>query len=185
MKKLIGLVVAILLISSGVVFGAEIPFPASNDRNIIIESALGGNAKLPTTIIKKVRYGRQGADFAKLNSGDVVSWDGLSADGVTISACITSQNSGGFAGVLVTDILTTDTQGDNWGYMAVGGYCLARVDTSEATTMHRLVVNGTNLVASFGTEDQTEAWLLMSEDIGLLLSDSGSDGLMPIILKRQ
>lgn len=146
----------------------------------------GENGITPRTLIVPVRYAlRGGGGNPSLASGDVVTWDSVSRDGFTISAC-TVQNGHGFAGVLVTPIQTADSSivnrnTRNWGYMAIKGYVLARVDASESTEGNPLRLNGAVLPGSFATSNTTP--VSSSQDIGILLLAPGADGLAPVWLR--
>ena len=146
-----------------------------------------GTQNTPPTVIRKVRYGRAGLSTASLGSGDVVCWDTNSADGVTVSACVAVFPYGSPAGVLVTALSTQDIgslddviNNDDYGYMAVSGYCLAAVDTSVADTGGSLCVSSVEN-AMFGTNTK----VAVSQDCGTLLSDTGSDADMQVMLKLQ
>jgi hypothetical protein len=67
--------------------------------------------------------------------------------------------------------------------MAVQGYCLAKVDTSNAQPGQRLVVNGGTLSRSLSTT-AVATLVGISPDIGVLLRNTGSDTLMPVYLTR-
>ena len=162
-------------------------------KNYEIVSGNGGAEGIsPMTKVVKVRYGymlkASPSTEGNISSGDVLSWDMVSCDGITVSKCMVTKG-GGYAGVAVTDILTADSatvkQSDrNWGYMAIKGYCLAKTDASTSTPGQALAINGSTLYASFGTVDLAGSMPgSASQDIGVLLSDSGSDGLNPVILK--
>jgi len=166
---------------------------ASNNVTILGVSG-GPSGTTPPTEIVKVRYGYTCQialnSAGNISSGDVLVWDTTSADGITVSKCITDypNSTTGYAGVAVVDITTADTTGTtgqerNWGYMAVRGYCLAKVDTSESSTGERLVMNGATLVASFQTQVTGAPGAPISDDIGVLLRDDAADGLMPVMLR--
>lgn len=152
-------------------------------------SDIGGNygseGLTPPTQVVRVRYAMQQANALSLSSGDVVIWDTTSKDGFTISACV-ADNALNYAGVLVTTIPTADNVSllspgtRNWGYMAIRGYALAKVDTSAATTGERLSTGGATLQRAFAT---IGAGTTASVDIGVLLSDVGADTLMPVWLE--
>jgi len=181
MKKLLCILIALTL-----VLGCSASYaaaPASDNVSILGNGGAIGIS--PVTQIVRVRYGLRGNSTATLSSGDVVVWDLTSADGLTISKCVTD-NQQNYAGVLVTDILTADSsavRGEtrNWGYMVTQGYCLANVDTSNATAGQGLYANGATLVTSFGTVDLAGGTII-SQDIGVLLADTGVDGLMRVWL---
>ncbi len=178
MKKLLIILVAALLIG-GVAYAAGVPQPAAvgSERMKVV----GTLPSDPQSTVLLVRYGSRYPNDGGITSGDVVVWDINSADGITVSKCV-ADKAVSYVGVAVTDILTAtnsfvDAGDRNWGYIAIKGYCLARVDTSSATTGHPLITNGGTLERSFGTNEE------MSRDIGILLRDDGSDGLMPVYLR--
>lgn len=183
------LLVLVALLCGGVVYAADLSRSYSDyaSPNAEIFGASGGKTGIsPGTEIIKVRYAMMDANSNNLNSGDVVSWDCVSADGVTITACV-ADVSGSFAGVLVTTINTADSASKNgnernWGYMAIKGYCLASVDTSASNTSEALIVNAGTLQKSFATLPATIT-AYVSRDIGVLLNDTGTDGLMPVWLR--
>ena len=182
MKKILSILIVALLAFSGVSYADSYGSDA-----ITIMGQNGANGVTPTTMVVPVRYGLSDPDAPTLSSGDVVIWDTTSADGFTISACV-ADNDGTYAGVLVSTIQTADNQAfrrntRNWGWMAVKGYCLADVDTSGATVGERLYINGATLESSFGTIDLSGATAgSVSVDAGVLLEDTGSDGLMKVWL---
>jgi hypothetical protein len=100
MRRLFLLALAIALLSGGVVY-------AANDYalpNATVFGASGGPTGVsPATQIIKVRYARMEANAPSLASGDVVSWDEISADGITISGCVFDSASS-YAGILVTGV---------------------------------------------------------------------------------
>lgn len=178
MKKMLTILVALSFLFSGTAFAA---YPASDNVDILGPSG-GAKGITPATQIVRVRYGMMAGVEPGLNSGDVVIWDTNSADGVTVSACV-ANNDGTYAGVLVTAVQTADSMtvrgsSRNWGWMAVKGYCLAKCDTSLVSAGEGLSVNGENLGASFSTGADAQ----ISKDIGVLLADSGADGLMSVVL---
>ena len=192
MKKLFVLLLAVLFFA-GAAYGAEIPTPAY--EHIVIEAARGADPAKPAQVVKLVRYGRAGHGILdnKLSSGDVVVWDTSSNDGVTVSACVTS-NDNAYAGVLVTDILTAgsgviDKNDKNWGYICVRGYCLANI-AEGATVGYELYPAGhfadigncfTTIDQAIGTGSDN-----LSSDTGTLLETSAvasGQGLHPVMLR--
>ena len=149
----------------------------------------GQNGLSPRTLAIPVRYAREDANSPSLSSGDVVIWDVTSADGLTISAC-EADSDGTYAGVMISTIQTADIASTtrrgtrNWGKMAIKGYCLAKCDTSESTAGMPINPNGATLFASFETlKGDPPTGETMSADLGVLLADTGTDGLMPVILR--
>jgi len=187
MRKLFLVVLAALLIC-GVAQAAVNTIPTPGSSAVIYQTTTGSLITTVSTVIIPVRYASMRANDPSLASGDVVIWDTVSADSLTISGCITDNDST-YAGVLVTTIATADSAAKtgnerNWGYMAIKGYCLAKVDTSESTTGAPLVANGDTQTTSFSTVDLFGGTVgTVSRDIGILLRDDASDGLMPVWLK--
>ena len=79
--------------------------------------------------VKLVRFGEQAQNGASLVSGDLVVWDTLSDDGVTVTGVSTSAD-GSIAGIVCTTIPTADSVQNsaqegagrrNWGYIVVSG----------------------------------------------------------------
>jgi len=180
MKKIIALALIVLLAFAGTSMAAG----GYDSENVsIIGPRMGGAGITPVTQVIKVRYGYTGGvnrTGGELSSGDVVVWDTTSADGYTISACV-ADGTAEFAGVLVEDVNTADSvnvkgNGRNTAYIAVHGFALANVDTSASTAGEGLALNGATLTKSL-------AGNTTSIDIGVLLSDTGVDGLMPVWLR--
>lgn len=186
MKKILFVsLILCLCLGIGVSF-AEFP---QSENVVDIGGNYGSVGTTPPTKILRVRYAMQQANAMTISSGDVVIWDTTSKDGLTISACVTD-NASNYAGVLVTSIPTADNISQvnqntrNWGYMAVQGYALAKVDTSNAATGGKLYVNGGTLARSFGTVELAGVTAgSVSYDIGVLLSDTTVDGIMPVWLQ--
>ena len=188
MRKVLALLLAGLLLVSLTSSALATKHPASAATEEFGRFR-GATGTTPPTRIVKVRYSTRGANYSTIESGDVVVWDTNSADGFSVSSCVTDGDRS-YAGVLVTDILTAENNGTtgterNWGYMAIEGYCLANCDTSLSTVGMSLVVNGATREASFKTSegDITTGAGVMSSDIGVLLKDTAVDGLMPVWLR--
>lgn len=127
MKKLI-LVLAFLVGFGGSAF-------ASYDEGAEINKKLssGGPASSPVRIYTLVRYPECAANSVGVSAGDVVVWDIVSDDGVTINLVGASQTGSldTVAGVIVGTIPTADSTTAktavadlgrrNWGYLQVYG----------------------------------------------------------------
>lgn len=193
MKKLFSVVLVALFLMVGFVVTSEAisNFAADNAQ---IRGTFGGKEGIsPAVVPVRVRYARiptnPQADET-IASGDVLVWDTSSADGITISRCIVDSpnDTTHFAGVAITTIPTADSttiraSDKCWGWMAVSGYCLAKCDTSDSTTGEKLALGGATLEAAFQTAPTGTAAILISEDIGVLLTDTGADGLMRVFLR--
>jgi hypothetical protein len=190
MKKIFSVVLVALFLVGLASMGYSESYEA---KNAVILAPFGGPEGIsPATEIVRVRYGRMCTDpqtDETIASGDVLIWDCNSSDGITISRSISDVPTGGFAGVAVTTIQTSDSvtvrgSDRSWGYMLIRGYGLAKIDTSESTTGGELVQNGATRVASFGTVDLAGGSAgQVSQDIGTLLRDTGTDGLMRVWIR--
>lgn len=186
MKKLFALfLIALLAFGGAVTVMAE--QPTSDNYEIFGQGgAIGISA--PTKVVN-VRYAMSSANSHSLQSGDCVIWSTNSHDGITISACVTS-NDPAFAGVLVTSILTAEGSGNsvsrndrNWGKMAISGYCLVKA-TLGSTAGRQLVPSGASSPtnSAMTTADDlsvlttTAVWL--SSDTGVLLAAPASNGAL-------
>jgi len=182
-KRLLLIALAILLM--GGIANAGTTYTPSYENCIVIDGT--GTSSQPPCFIKKVRYAKMGSSKTapSLASGDVVKWDVVSADGVTISACTAEGDVP--CGVLVTAALTDDSAGfseaDNFAYMAVSGRVLAKIDVSGATDGQKLVYLGTAGPA-FVTND-LGGTSTASRDCGVLLSEPSSDGVGTVWLNLQ
>ena len=194
MKKTLLILVALLMVA-GLAHAGAAPAPAHTNA---VSVSGNGSPGTPVQEYILVRYPHRGDDpqiniAAAITSGDVLVWNTTSADGVSISVDIQGY---GFAGVAVTEILTPDTNKvdlteDNWGYMCIRGYCLAKVDTSNSTTGFEVVPSGNidgAATGSFGTKNYFDAGNsggagINSADVGVLLRDDAADGVMPVWLR--
>lgn len=179
MKKIFVLFLAALVLISGQAFAGSTKIPAY--EKIVIEDARGGDAAKPVQVVKRVRYGEAGAVSPGLSSGDCVSWDLTSADGVTVTKYDASAGTGNFAGILVTDLLTQDSgaapsASDNWGYVCVRGYCLASADASIAAGF-RIKPSATYDGAVGAANAAT-----LSGDIGVCLETMAAGSLKKVML---
>lgn len=129
MKKLYSILFAGLLLSGGVAF-------AYNDGgNVNIKESSGGSAADPVRVYQLVRWADiSAAQSNPLSAGDVVVWDCISDDGVTVGLVGTvgpANSTDAVAGVVVsTTIPSADmantAAGDighrNWGYIQTYGF---------------------------------------------------------------
>lgn len=184
--RYLSIILAGLLLFAGV---ALAEFPAYD--SIIVLSGPADQTH-PPCYVKRVRYADEGLSKQPLGSGCVVSWDNISADGITISACTIATAHP--VGVLVTTALTQDQGGsaylqdDNYAYMCVEGYCLASMDTSEiAGVGNRLVLTdqcsiGVGL-SSFGSAELSSIANVSSADCGIVLSKPAGDTQGAVMLR--
>lgn len=191
-KILISFAFIALLIMSGAVFASvEIE---SGDNAVIVGPHMGPVGLTPVTECIKVSTGSgTGATV-----GDVMVWDfSNAADGyhVARASADDSDDSQLFAGVMLTSTsqdsnysyTNPKANGPTIGYMAIRGLARAKVDTSASTAGERLALNGSTLAASFGTYtsrvDNGVNHDNLSQDIGILLEDTGADAVDRVWLK--
>jgi len=184
MRKLFFVVLAITLLCGGVVYAANdyaVPNP------VIVGSTGGQLGYSPATQIVRVRYGYMNSTktHSALSSGDIVIWDTNSSDGITVRGpeATYTTGDGRFAGVLVSSIGTADTGAidpwdDNWGWIAVKGYCLASVDA--AITVGG-VTCGIGVATTGGLSTMQDA--TMSRDVASLLKTTTAAGLAPVWIR--
>lgn len=132
MRKQLSLLVAILgLLVSTSAYAINNPDMA----NYEIRRGTGGQQADAQRSVRLVRFGNRGANVSSLVSGDVVIWDTLSDDGVTIATTTTSAD-GAIAGIVCTTIPTADGSANtafddqgrrNWGYIITSGKADANV----------------------------------------------------------
>lgn len=202
MKKIISLLVISLFVMGGLVF-ADSDWTYENVQ--ILGPRMGEKGYTPPVEIIKICTGS--TDTAAV--GDVMVWDTAPSDGSGLGyvVCISDRSSasgdvggsrgkGPFAGVMVTvtskesEWTYTGISGSDKtvGYMAVRGFCDAKVLTNWSTVGKRLVMLGAHSAGYFGTIDQTTSdatgnTCKLSEDIGYLLEHTSSDGLMKVWLR--
>lgn len=159
MKKLIyGFLIASFLISGGVAFAGDYD-ESGAIRNTKLQHP--GQASDPCKVVEFVRWADAGPNQPSLTSGDVVIWDLLSDDGVTISlvqalvanADIAS-SSDAVAGVCIGTIPTAETNigglspaasegRRNWGYIQIYGFNPnVKVDSSTISAGDGLKASG-------------------------------------------
>lgn len=131
MKKYIFSLFALLVLGTGLVYaqGDEGTTGANTKREI--SGALG---YVPYKELQLVRYAEtQNLGSLALSAGDVVVWNTISDDGVTIGLVGTTGSVDSVAGVVVSTIINTaDSTGTtpgvdygrrNWGFIQVRGLC--------------------------------------------------------------
>ena len=156
MKKLIISFLAIaFLLGGGVVYAFR------DDGNPHQLRASGATDADPVRIYQLVRYAEDGANSVKLTAGDVVVWDCVSDDGISVNIYSAVQSVDAVAGVVVSpEIPTADnTAGTsavsdlghrNWGYIQVYGYC-AKVNMQSGSAVVGSAIIASGTVAREGT----------------------------------
>lgn len=149
MKKYIISLVALLTLVSGQAFATQGEGSGGPNAKREISGAPGF---VPYKEYQLVRYGENGPNSATLSAGDVVTWDCVSDDGVTIGLVGAVNSVDAVAGVVVSTVINTvevtgttpgvDYGRRNWGYIQVRG-----LSTKVNVTGGSAVV-GSSLVAS-------------------------------------
>lgn len=141
MKKLLVLVIALSLM-----LGGAVAFAYDEGGEINIKESSFGSASDPVRVYQLVRYPNFGPTIGtSLSAGDVVIWDLISDDGVTVNiigpGAISASNDA-VAGVVVGAIPTADNQASsaaadigrrNWGYIQTYGLGSAYLDKGAHT----------------------------------------------------
>lgn len=201
MRKFVSFLLASLLVV-GLYANVFADAPASENA-VILGPFMGSVGITPATEVVKVRYSYEpsipGTANTNIVSGDILVWDSTSGDGYTVSICTTSWDTEQFAGVAVQGILTADNSNvddtQNIGYMAVRGYCLARVFPDSATNGDGLMpisVAAAGATSAFITSGSvihlsdigtnTEQYRI-SNDVGTCLKEPSSTGLGAVYLR--
>lgn len=128
MKKLFSL----LLLAASLAWGG-VAFAYSDDGSVHQTNYSGGTASDNIRVYQLARYGDQGPNVASVSQGDVVVWDCISDDGVTVGLVTTVASSDAVAGVVISTTIPTDDHtgllasaelgNRNWGYIQTRGLC--------------------------------------------------------------
>lgn len=187
----LSLAFAVLFAMSSAVFATvEIE---SGDNAVIVGPHMGPIGITPVTECIKVSTG-SGTSAAV---GNVMVWDfSNDANGyhVAVATADDSADNQLFAGVMLTttsqdsrySYASPKANGPTVGYMAIRGLARALVDTSAAIAGERLALNGATLAGSFATYAKPAgagAPDNLSQDIGILLEDHGTDSRCRVWLK--
>lgn len=129
MKKYIIAVVALLVLATGSLAHAYSEGTASPSA----KRQTNAPGYVPYKEVQLVRFGANEPDAVGLSAGDVVLWDTVSDDGVTIMLAASTVSTDAVAGVVVSPTIgTVETVGTtpgvdygrrNWGFVQVKGYC--------------------------------------------------------------
>lgn len=127
MKKLSLAVVALLLATSSVGLATQ-----PDNGGPSAKRELGAPGYIPYKEYQLVRYGAQSPNDSSLTANDVVTWDCVSDDGITIGLVSSFNSVDAVAGVVVSTIIATaeaagqtpgiDYGRRNWGWIQVSGY---------------------------------------------------------------
>lgn len=188
MKKTLIILLAALMVC-GVAFAGTSGAPAY--RNV--KYFEGPNTYSPPMEVRLVRYSREdkhyGNALAGVESGDVCLFDCNSADGMSIITADILTGICSYAGIAVTDIATSDSNNvdatnQGWGYIAIRGYCLGRIDQSAVSHAGMSIAPaGSGLQSGIAGAGETYTVSIMTPDIGVILHVPAADGLDKIWLR--
>ena len=154
MKKLFAILSAFVLVSS-------FAYAYDDGGKVNVKETSGGSVTDPVRIYTLVRYPEFALDERALSAGDVVVWDPISDDGVTVNLVgrggLTISTDVGVAGVVVStsiptaDIQSSSASGDmnrrNWGFIQTYGFCddvMYSTDNGNASVGEGLVASRVN-----------------------------------------
>lgn len=192
MRKLFAaLLVTALALGGGMAFA----YDEGTEANVKLKGA--GPGFSPVRVYQLVRYANQGNDVASLGNGDVVIWDPVSDDGVTIdlvgSHTDISTSSDAVAGVVVGTIPTSDLTGNtvsgdygqrNWGYIQVYGlHTGVKVDASDIAAGEGLRASATANRA--GATDAPAGEGAGSLGFAFDAKAGGSNGTIEVFIRTQ
>lgn len=140
MRQIKALVLGLaILLSSSVVMAYDDPTIAGWENKSKLAQQVRQGTQV--TVLKLVRNANEGNDATSIASQDIVVYDTVSDDGITVALTTTSAD-GAIAGVAVTSIPTSDTAGStsaqadaglrNWGWILVHGKTNAKTGTGGA-----------------------------------------------------
>lgn len=128
MKKSIFAVLALLVMASGVAHAYSEGSASPSEKR-----GTGAPGYVPYKEVQLIRFAENAPNAVGLSAGDVVLWNTVSDDGVTVMLAASGVSVDAVAGVIVSPIIgTAETVGTtpgidygrrNWGYMQVRGYC--------------------------------------------------------------
>lgn len=122
--------ILILAVLFGIASGVAFAYDEGSQRNTKL--AHPGLDADPVRVITLVRYAESAQNELPLSAGDVVLWDCLSDDGVTVGLLSSINSRDAVAGVAVGTIPTAEVGGfsaandagkRNWGYIQIEGLC--------------------------------------------------------------
>ena len=126
--------------------GVTVAYAAPNEPNFstyVVKRQVGSRQGDPVRVLKLVRFSTKGPNQTSVVSGDVLVYDTVSDDGVSVRLTTTSAD-GAIAGIAASAIsssdstaATTSAQDDagglNWGYIVVHGLANAKVTAGSGT----------------------------------------------------
>lgn len=159
MKKLIlSLFLALSLIGGGQAFAYD------EGGKVNVKEASGGSSADPIRVYTLVRYAEVAANDPALSAGEVVAWDTVSDDGVTVGKIGDAGSTDAVAGVVVsTTIPTADSTGTaaesigrrNWGYIQTYGICNSAMVKGSIAAGQALVADDVNAGYAAGIPNGT------------------------------
>lgn len=163
-----------------------------------IEQSRGTPAD-PVRVYMLVRYPEVGANVASISAGEVLGWDVISDDGVTVNRLAWAGTNTGststdaVAGVAVGTIQTADTANAassslgsrNWGYIQTYGYCPVAMVQSTAVAGQALAMNDTLVDAQYALPVAVSGNTRAGAIFGFALDAVSSDGQAEIFIKNR
>lgn len=156
MKKYIISLVALLTLVSGTVYATQNENGGPNRKREI-----GAPGFVPYKEFQLVRFGENAPNGTSLTLSDVVTWDCVSDDGVTVGLVGTPNSIDAVAGVVVSTVIqTVETTGTtpgvdygrrNWGYIQVKGF------NNDINIINGPALAGGALIASTTARNATAA----------------------------
>lgn len=174
MKKFYSFLLALGLILAGVN-----GYAYSTDGNPHLMDDSTATPADAVRVYRLVRFAQNSLDSVTLSGGDVVVWDCVSDDGVTIGLVTTVGSADAVAGVVVSPFIpTADSTGTaansigrrNWGYIQTSGLCTTvNITGGSATTGATLKASDTPRYAtaakSVSVDSNTTRTLGFSYDV--------------------
>lgn len=147
-----------LVMACGVAFAAYDEGAAIHNR----ESSKGSAAD-PVRVYQLVRYGEVGVNVPSISAGEVVYWDVVSDDGVTINrlaylgTATGAASTDSVAGIAVGAIPTSDNASSaansigsrNWGYVQTYGPCSTAMVKASVTAGQALAASDTLIEGAY------------------------------------
>lgn len=154
--------ILILAVLFGIASGVAFAYDEGSQRNTKL--AHPGLDADPIRVITLVRYAESAQNELPISAGDVVIWDCLSDDGVTVGLLSSINSRDAVAGVAVGTIPTAEVGGfsavndsgkRNWGYIQIKGLCtFVNIAPTSGVVGSALVASATARNATTSTLQQ-------------------------------
>lgn len=160
MKKLYSILLALGLLVGGV----NVAHAYSSDGNPNLKDESTATPADPVRVYRLVRYPENQVDSVTLSAGDVVVWDCVSDDGVSVTLVSSANSTDAVAGVVVSPFIPTADSSNsaansigrrNWGYVQTSGLCTVANVTSGGAAGTALRASQTARYATAATVTPT------------------------------